>query len=131
MSEWREAIANILAGTILDDYPATLETTADKIAALDADDFWPSFLIAHARDTHGCTHLADPPADSLDAAWAEAEAALPEGHTMDLVLENHVDGGRYLAWTMRHTDTAIIRGEGPTPAAALRALTARLRERAG
>lgn len=66
--------------------------------------------------------------DSLDAAWAEAKAALPPGHTMDLTLEDHVDGGRFLAWTMRHTDSAILRGEGPTPAAALRALAAKLRE---
>jgi hypothetical protein len=65
----------------------------------------------------------------LDAAWAEAEAALPPGQTMDLTLESHVDGGRYLAWTMRHTDTAIVRGEGSTPAAALRALAAKLRAR--
>ena len=61
--------------------------------------------------------------NNLDAAWRAAEAALPPGQTLDLTLEAHVDGGRYLAWTMRHTDTAIIRGEGPTPTAALRALT--------
>jgi len=70
----------------------------------------------------------EPDVDSLDAAWAEAEAALLKGQTLDLTLESHVDGGRYLAWTMRHTDTAIIRGEGLTPAAALRALAAALRE---
>ncbi len=79
----------------------------------------------------GCQNAARPAppcGHELDAAWAEAEAALLPGQTVDLTLESHVDGGRYLAWTMRHADTAIIRGEADTPAAALRALAAKLRE---
>lgn len=70
--------------------------------------------------------------DSLDAAWAEAEAALPDGwrikevrvHDLDdewgAEAENMTGVGRY-RW-VEH---------GPTPAAALRALTARLREARG
>lgn len=71
---------------------------------------------------------------SLDAAWAEAEAALPEGWF--LVLS---DDPRYSAEATRegYHDPAIgwvgvqtRDATGPTPAAALRALAATLRERA-
>jgi hypothetical protein len=75
--------------------------------------------------------------DSLDAAWAEAEAALPEGWAIDGVMRG--DPGPWVAsstasvisahiaddwrWAESHHD-----GYGPTPAAALRDLAAKLRE---
>jgi hypothetical protein len=68
-----------------------------------------------------------PQEGGLDAAWAEAEAALREAPL----------GGRveYVEWTGPGYRAAGTRaqewlyGEGPTPEAALRALTARLRPR--
>jgi excisionase family DNA binding protein len=65
------------------------------------------------------------PPDSLDAAWAEAEAALPEGW-QDLYVERHFNG--YFA-NIDYDGPGPI-GEGLTPAAALRALAAKLRDRA-
>lgn len=66
--------------------------------------------------------------DSLDAAWADAESALPEGWSLAL---DTVGGGRAAA-----IDDAAplgpdrgIWGYGSTPAAALRELAARLRVR--
>jgi len=74
-------------------------------------------------------------ADSLDAAWAEAEAALPDGwailgldHTamMDQRWRAEAQSriGPVVAWNRVRTVSA----EGLTPAAALRALAAKLRE---
>ena len=64
------------------------------------------------------------PADSLDAAWAAAEAAIGP-QFKDLTLRQQYDG-RYLA------GSAVRRGlggvSGPTPAAALRNLVAELRK---
>ena len=61
--------------------------------------------------------------DALDEAWREAEAALPEGWVItDLVLVALDGVTRWKAVAGRAT------GEGPTPAAALRALAARLTE---
>jgi integrase len=74
--------------------------------------------------------------DSLDAAWAEAEAALPEGWGLRLTkAERHATlpgEGRVFAHAKPPYGSRRprIRGEGPTPAAALRALAAKLRERA-
>lgn len=64
------------------------------------------------------------PLVDLGAAWAEAEAALPEGES-DLYLERHFNG--YFA----SLGVSTLIGEGPTPASALRALAARLREAIG
>lgn len=82
---------------------------------------------------HGVEHLPD----SLDAAWAEAEAALPEGWAIDGLY-------RVVARTSLEREWEVIvheddwqgdednhHGRGPTPAAALRALAAKLREREG
>jgi hypothetical protein len=69
---------------------------------------------------------------SLDAAWAEAEATLPEEGWMFGVVAR---GGEYLAEAWEG-DEAYACGDaaadtyGPTPAAALRALAVKLRERA-
>ncbi len=70
----------------------------------------------------------------LDAAWAEAEAALPEGwHLCEMTLHCHAgngDGERG-PWLVEAHDGDrwwSECGEGPTPAAALRALTAALDE---
>lgn len=64
-------------------------------------------------------------AGALDAAWAEAVAALPEGWDMAVGIE----GGYYAmagpsAFTWPPT---VVREKADTPAAALRALAARLR----
>ena len=86
----------------------------------------------------GCNH------GGLDAAWAEAEAALLEGWV--LALNGHKDGtalavARSTAYRAGDDEAgrlrrqAVVRGpfggvaygEGPTPAAALRALAAKLR----
>ena len=86
------------------------------------------------------------PPDSLDAAWAEAEAALPDGWTLLEVsrLDRDEDGGRMLDarggyWYASAGEgnkaqvVSYIRREetetGHTPAAALRGLAAKLRER--
>lgn len=93
----------------------------------------------HWHDQSGrCAFCTDHSPDSLDAAWAEAEAALPEGwamlqlhHTamMDQRWQAEAQSriGPVVAWNRVRTVIA----EGLTPAAALRALTAKLRERAG
>lgn len=66
--------------------------------------------------------------DSLDAAWAEAEAALPEGWYISNV-RSKSPGGRWSASATLHGhDTgANYSGFGETPPAALRALAARFR----
>lgn len=72
-------------------------------------------------------------ADSLDAAWAEAEAALPEGWALTLTPDT-TEPDTYVAEgrprdpfdSTRTGDLAW--GAGPTPAAALRALAAQLRQ---
>ena len=73
----------------------------------------------HDSCDHGHGVLPDP--DSLDAAWAEAEAALPEDKRITCL--SVVAGAGWAALT-----------DGPwsaydvTPVAALRALAAKLRE---
>lgn len=75
--------------------------------------------------------------DSLDAAWAEAEAALPEGWAFDLsrAVRPPAEGAAptYYATVSRPWTTGAIEFQvsGPTPAAALRALAAKLREAQG
>lgn len=71
---------------------------------------------------------------SLDSAWAEAEAALPDGWDLSGV-ENASEGsgrywtaGAFLPWDESAHD---VIADGPTPAAALRALAAKLREAMG
>jgi hypothetical protein len=88
-------------------------------------------LLAHER---ACSP------DSLDAAWAAAEASLPEGWWIDhLELSgmsvSFVDGSRdRLGWweaLAKGPKYVDAEGAGPTPAAALRALADRPRERTG
>lgn len=68
-----------------------------------------------------------PFADSLDAAWAEAEAALPEGCTFDGVRRSAL--GMKDEWVASYNDEGgWFNFYGPTPAAACRALAAKLRE---
>ena len=76
--------------------------------------------------------------DSLDAAWSEAEAALPEGYVIESVSRQRSWWGvDEKAWTAEAAEQAdggdwpAIFGDGDTPAAALRALAARLREAKG
>ncbi len=78
----------------------------------------------------------EPTADlGLDAAWAAAEAALPEGWRLgSLRVAVGFDGYRtsVVGWTATATEASGIaradptEGYGPTPAAALLALAARL-----
>lgn len=72
-------------------------------------------------------------AGSLDAAWAEAEAALPEGWRMDALRTIRSPAYRDPVWQALVTDGpyVAISGEGATPAAALRSLAEKLREPAG
>ena len=70
--------------------------------------------------------------DSLDAAWAEAEAALPKGWRLDCLSNLDppaADEGGWNATATLYEDVDIDHehGQGPTPAAALRALAERLR----
>lgn len=77
-------------------------------------------------------------ADSLDAAWAEAEAALPKARSVDFVVGPIYDDdmnrtGQYEATVAvflppQESDFRMYSGVGPTPAAALRALAAKLRD---
>jgi len=62
--------------------------------------------------------------DSLDAAWAEAEAALPEGETLQ-GLSPTANGWYAHAY---NAERERCDGIADTPAAALRALAAKLRE---
>ena len=80
-----------------------------------AEFIWPEFPATPA-----------PQAEGLDVAWAEAEAALPDGAY--LVLS---DDPRYSAEAVRVRRTGVpefsAEAEGDTPAAALHALAERLR----
>ena len=76
--------------------------------------------------------------DSLDASWAEAEAARPEGWFIGVesgwpISAEQPDGYRAVASRDQTYlfDGPSASGEGPTPAAALRALAAKLREAVG
>jgi hypothetical protein len=69
--------------------------------------------------------------ESLDDAWAEAEAALPEGWAWGHVQLLVDDDGTNPEWqalvgcpSTNETESAL----GPSPAAALRALAEKLRE---
>ena len=97
--------------------------------------------------------LVIPDTDSLDAAWAEAEAALPEAgwtaddgrwvipsgswiigierrpESGDGYFEPHYEAG-YLARAEIRPGKWVTGDDADTPAAALRALAAKLRERA-
>ena len=78
--------------------------------------------------------------DSLDAAWAEAEAALPGGAVIEgLGWERGKDGppdarypdrwhARAYRWDVGRPWERKYGDPAPTPAAALRSLAARLRE---
>jgi hypothetical protein len=66
-------------------------------------------------------------AAQLGVAWAEAEAALPEGEAFSLDYDPSAgDEYRYAAILRSATDR-VAAGSGATPAAALRALAAKLR----
>jgi hypothetical protein len=101
------------------------------------------FARLHYREVHGveCSHrTATIRAGSLDAAWVEAEAVLPEG-TCDLAVYHydeperpegeyapHVEPAMYAAKTCIFPQAEWIYAQGVSPAAALRALAAKLRE---
>lgn len=73
---------------------------------------------------------------SLDEAWAEAEAAMPEGWVNGPTLFGYdvQDGGRYYVANVevprqKYQRNEAVIGDGPTPADALHALTVALRAR--
>jgi hypothetical protein len=73
------------------------------------------------------------PIPELDAAWPEAEAALPEGwfRPLHVTIGPTASGGTYAElfdWPETAGLSGAPYGTGPTPAAALRALAAKLRE---
>ena len=73
-------------------------------------------------------------ADSLDSAWAEAEAALPEGWEIDGIYRVVARTSLDREWEVEAHESDWQGAEdshyarGATPAAALRALAANLRE---
>ena len=67
------------------------------------------------------------PADSIDAAWTEAEAALPEGWHIDRLNRNGPQD--WTAYASEAPHLGLEMGAHNTPAAALRALTTRLKAR--
>lgn len=85
--------------------------------------------VGHRDETHPDAARAVP--SGLDAAWAEAEAALPEGWRLTVQRTDE----DFDTWSAAAVSPAFFEGEndddyadgqGPTPAAALRALTAAL-----
>jgi hypothetical protein len=84
-----------------------------------------------ARIVAEATAAASPPKGGLDAAWAEAEAALPGGWRIDYLSqkEDRTAWGVWARdrWVPGKGPHGQAWAEGPTPEAALRALTARLR----
>ena len=71
----------------------------------------------------------------LGLAWQEAEAALPEGwakenlqHTAMMDQRWQAEAGSRIGPVIQWNKVRTVIAEGPTPAAALRALAARLRE---
>jgi hypothetical protein len=63
---------------------------------------------------------------TLDAAWAEAEAALPEGWRLSLATNPPEYGAT--AWSPDPSEPYAVGRDGDTPAAALRALALALRD---
>lgn len=92
----------------------------------------------HSADYHEPACVLDCDCDrfrvegGLDAAWAEAEAALPEGWWgPSLGPEEAIkkaEAWRAFAWDRPTQRGRLIEGHGTTPAAALRALAEQLRE---
>jgi hypothetical protein len=85
---------------------------------------------AHMREV--AAQSADEEPDSLDAAWAEAEATRRGWVVQGLhaFVEETSEHGVITGWEAQAMDPLARfseRGEGPTPAAALRALAAKLR----
>ena len=77
-------------------------------------------------------HLSNTPPDSLDAAWKAAEAALPEGWEIMWLRWVPTDLWSVHAQARRESALGGVlaweqSAEGPTPAAALNALTEQLR----
>jgi hypothetical protein len=77
---------------------------------------------------------AHPEDDGLDAAWKAAEAALPEGwaidnlrHTAMMDQRWQAEAGSRIGPVVQWNKVRTVIAEGPTPAAALRALAAHLR----
>ena len=120
----------MIADTVLAEARETIRGVAAVHVGTSRSDFVADDIIA-ALAERGIRLVSE---DSLDAAWAEAEAALPEGWAVDMLklLSNRT----WVAWASHHVLTRPWEqrnreGVGPTPAAALRALAARLSEGSG
>jgi hypothetical protein len=79
---------------------------------------------------HECPGVRPP--ETLDDAWAEAEAALPEGGYISRLGHDWPDADWFakaqVYYPADETGNSLAGGRGPTPAAALRALAAKLKE---
>jgi hypothetical protein len=107
-----------------DDLLAALHAAIDDCDEVGWDDARTSDLRPEAVHAAIDAAFASLP-DSLDAAWAEAEAALPEGYALSLETRGpwytaRAEGGRDEPAYTASADTLVI---------ALRALAARLRDR--
>lgn len=91
-----------------------------------SDAIKPAFTATLSHDATPEEVQAFRDAYELGAAWAEAEAALPEGWDV------HLWGDHEAGWSAQSCDDYGLRAlaTGPTPAAALRALAAELKEAA-
>ena len=77
----------------------------------------------------GVSLVWHPAPDSLDAAWAEAEAALRDGTIRAISIGQYPPGTESAGtWAAVLVYEPEYFGNGATPAAALRALAAKLRE---
>jgi hypothetical protein len=128
----REAIEAVHQTGSIRDHSDPNDTTGWNVHGIEtcADPLCVDSLAALARSE-------SPSPEGLTEAWAEAEAALPEGwHWMGvdcrpdsaLFLNSQDESHRWRAsiWHPNNGDKPI-HGDGPTPAAALHALAARLR----
>lgn len=74
------------------------------------------------------------PVGSLDEAWRDAEAALPAAFSLTVTSSRNPDGWTAIAWPwgvpIHENPPQKASSFGPTPTAALQALTALLRDKA-
>jgi hypothetical protein len=108
-----------------DDLLAALHAAIDDCDEVGWDDARTSDLRPEAVHAAIDAAFAASLPGSLDAAWAEAEAALPDGWNVHGVERIGVGNWHAAAWPL----VDAVHGHGPTPAAALRALAERLRDR--
>ena len=99
----------------------------DPVHGMDGYDYVVCSCGYDSSDPKACGWLDHLP-DSLDAAWAEAEAALPEGWEISSLHLVAPEEWRATANSTTDDEMRFLNGDGPSLAAALRALAAKLRE---